>query len=155
MTDRIFHILLLTGVLGTGLIAGTFFAFSVFIMPALERLPLAQGAAAMQSINVTVINPVFMVVLFGTAILSGYLGYLAVRQGAHPDVVAGAALYVLGVVGVTLAFNVPLNNELAGLDPAASSSLEDWARFTADWTFWNSARGLAAAASCLAFAASL
>jgi hypothetical protein len=32
--------------------AGTFFAVSTFVMPALARIPLSQGIAAMQSINV-------------------------------------------------------------------------------------------------------
>jgi hypothetical protein len=36
-------------------------------MPALSRLPAAQGIAAMQSINVAVITPSFMGALFGTA----------------------------------------------------------------------------------------
>ncbi len=54
--------------LGCGLIAGVFFTFSAFVMKALARLPSAQGIAAMQSINVVVINPLFMVALFGTAL---------------------------------------------------------------------------------------
>ncbi|WP_010496926.1 hypothetical protein [Paenibacillus elgii] len=45
--------------LGSGLIAGLFFAFSTFVMSALARLPAEQGIAAMQSINVTVLNPLF------------------------------------------------------------------------------------------------
>lgn len=56
--------------LGGGLIAGTFFAFSAFVMGALKRLPPAQGIAAMQSINVVVINPLFLGVFLGTAALS-------------------------------------------------------------------------------------
>jgi hypothetical protein len=32
--------------------AGTFFAVSTFVMPALARIPSSQGIAAMQSINV-------------------------------------------------------------------------------------------------------
>ena len=36
-------------------------------MKALDRLPPAQGITAMQSINVMVINPLFMTAFFGTA----------------------------------------------------------------------------------------
>lgn len=46
--------------LGCGLIAGFFFAFSAVVMKALGKLPPAQGIAAMQSINVVVINPWFL-----------------------------------------------------------------------------------------------
>jgi uncharacterized membrane protein len=57
----------LATVLGCGLIAGVFFAFSAFIMSALARIEPTQGITAMQSINITVINPLFMTALFGTA----------------------------------------------------------------------------------------
>jgi uncharacterized membrane protein len=54
--------------LGSGLMAGFFFAFSVCVMKALAKLPPAQGIAAMRSINVVVINPVFLTVFFGTGV---------------------------------------------------------------------------------------
>jgi uncharacterized membrane protein len=54
--------------IGSGLMAGVFFAFSTFVMSALARLQPPQGIAAMQSINITVINPLFMIALFGTAL---------------------------------------------------------------------------------------
>ena len=47
---------------------GVFFAFSSFVMQALKRLPPAQGIAAMQSINIVAVTPVFMTALFGTAV---------------------------------------------------------------------------------------
>lgn len=54
--------------LGCGLVAGFFFAFSAVVMKALGKLPPAQGIAAMQSINVVVINPWFLTAFFGTAL---------------------------------------------------------------------------------------
>jgi uncharacterized membrane protein len=53
--------------LGAGLIGGVFFAFSSFVMRALAKLPVPEGIAAVQSINIAVINPLFMAVLLGTA----------------------------------------------------------------------------------------
>ena len=53
--------------LGNGLMAGMFFAFSVFIMTALGRLPPDHGIAAMQSINIVILNPMFLSVFMGTA----------------------------------------------------------------------------------------
>ncbi len=52
----------LCALLGCGLMAGLFFAFSVCVMKALAQLPPEKGIAAMQSINVTILNPVFFVV---------------------------------------------------------------------------------------------
>ncbi len=66
--DRLLFALTLLAALGCGLMAGLFFAFSVCVMKALERLPSAAGITAMQSINVAIINPVFLAVFFGTAV---------------------------------------------------------------------------------------
>jgi len=57
MFNNLLLALTLLSALGSGLIAGAFFAFSTFVMGALGRLPAAHGIAAMQSINVVVINP--------------------------------------------------------------------------------------------------
>ena len=51
--------------LGCGLVAGVFFAFSSFVMPALRRLTPERGIAAMQSINELAVTPAFMTALSG------------------------------------------------------------------------------------------
>ena len=66
MIDGFARVLTLIWAVGAGLVASIFFAFSTFVMKALNRLPPAQGIAAMQFINVTVINPLFMTAFFGT-----------------------------------------------------------------------------------------
>ena len=63
--------LTLASALGSGLIGGVFYAFSTFVMRALARLPAHEGVAAMQSINVAVINPLFLGVFLGTAATAG------------------------------------------------------------------------------------
>jgi uncharacterized membrane protein len=67
IADGLLFSITLVAALGCGLMAGLFFAFSVSVMKALARLPSAEGIAAMQSINVAIINPVFLAVFFGTA----------------------------------------------------------------------------------------
>jgi hypothetical protein len=51
--------LIFIAAIGSGLVAGVFFAFSSFVMPALARIRPEHGIVAMQSINLTVINPGF------------------------------------------------------------------------------------------------
>ncbi len=70
--------------LGCGLLAGVFFAFSAFVMPALRRLPAAQGIAAMQSINRLAVTPALMTALFGTAVACVGLAAWAYWRGASP-----------------------------------------------------------------------
>ena len=67
IVDGLLFTFTLVAALGCGLMAGLFFAFSVSVMKALARLSSAEGIAAMQSINVAIINPVFVAAFFGTA----------------------------------------------------------------------------------------
>jgi uncharacterized membrane protein len=66
-TQQHYFVLKLFSALGCGLVAGVFFAFSTFVMNALARLQPKQGITAMQSINITAINPLFMGIFLGTA----------------------------------------------------------------------------------------
>ena len=77
--DGFLFALTLAAVVGAGLVGGVFFAFSNFVMRALGRLRPSEGAAAMQSINITVITPTFMTALFGTGLVS-----LVLIAGASP-----------------------------------------------------------------------
>ena len=134
-------------VIGCALIAGVFFAFSTFVMNALSRLQPAQGIAAMQSINITAINPLFMTALFGTAATCLLLSISTLSRLSQPDAIyllGGSLLYLIGTVGVTIAFNVPLNNALAIVDPSSTEGAKLWAKYLTDWTFWNHVRTVAA-----------
>jgi uncharacterized membrane protein len=139
--------------LGCGLIGGVFFAFSAFVMKALARLPPAQGIAAMQSINVAVINPRFLVAFFGTSAACVILGASSLFRWQRPGAVSllvGSLLYLLGTTLVTIVFNVPRNDALAAVDPASDDGARLWADYVTSWTAWNHVRtaaGLAAAAT--------
>src|SRR3546814_1615199 len=65
---------------GAALVGGVFFGFSNFVMAGLGRMPSEQGVAAMNSINVTVINPGFMTALFGTGLLCLIVGALSLGR---------------------------------------------------------------------------
>ena len=100
----------LVAAVGCGLVAGFFFAFSIVVMAALGRLPAPQGIAAMQSTNVTVINPWFMTAWFGTgaACLATIVAAIAEWDSSYsPYLLIGGGLYLVGSIGVTMAFNVP------------------------------------------------
>ena len=152
--DGLLFALTLVAALGCGLIAGVFFAFSTFVMRGLARLPSPQGIAAMQSINVTAITPAFMVALFGTAVACAAVAVAALFRLDEDFAIfllIGGALYPVGTIAVTMAFNVPRNNALATLEPGGAEAAGRWDRYVAEWTAWNTVRGVAA----LAAAASL
>jgi len=147
----------LAAALGAGLNGGVFFAFSAFVMPALQRLPAAQGIAAMQSINVTAVRPPLMVALFGTAALCVVLIAWAIVawDGPSPWLIAGGALFLLGTIAVTIAGNVPINDAVAALDPHAPAAAQAWTDHARDWNLWNHVRAVAGVGAAAAFTVAL
>lgn len=112
-------------------------------MAALARLPPPEGIAAMNAINVTVINPWFMAVFMGTPLLCVGAAIFALLNWSTPGsatILIGALLYVAGSFLVTMTFNVPLNNALAAVAPASPEGAALWTRYLTDWTFWNHVR---------------
>lgn len=150
--------LMLVAALGCGLMAGVFFAFSTFVMPALARLQPSQGIAAMQSINITAINPLFMSALFGTAFACLFLVVSILFKWQQPSafyLLAGSLLYLVGAIGVTISFNVPLNDALAIVKPDSPEGATLWARYLSDWTVWNHVRTVAALMAAALFTIAL
>jgi len=149
-----FFAVTLLAALGCGLIAGAFFAFSTFVMKALARLPAGEGMAAMQSINVVVLNPMFLGVFLGTGVLC--VGALIFSWQHWPGSAAiclavGSVLYLVGTLLVTIRFNVPRNNALASIARTDPNASQLWARYVVSWTIWNHVRTAAALAASAAF----
>ena len=144
-------VLLLVTALGSALVAGVFFAFSGFVMPALRALPAADGAAAMRAINVSAVRAPLMLAIFGTAICAvGCAVWCVIAGVAVPWAVAAAALYLIGVVGLTAFYHVPRNDTLARLGDSAEAE-HYWPRYVREWTGWNHLRSLAGALSAAGF----
>ncbi|MGC1395742.1 MAG: anthrone oxygenase family protein [Coleofasciculaceae cyanobacterium] len=144
--------------LGCGLIAGVFFAFSTFVMSALARLEPAQGIAAMQSINITVINPWFMTAFLGTAAACLFLAISSLLKWHQPSaayLLLGSLLYLVGTFGVTMIGNVPLNEALAKVNPESTDGANLWASYLTNWTMWNHLRTVAALAAAASFTIAL
>jgi uncharacterized membrane protein len=134
--------------LGCALIGGLYFAFSAFIMTALDRTGPEAGRTAMNSINAVILRSLFMPVFFGTTIGSLVLAIAGVIERQWL-LVAGGIVYVLGMFVVTMARNVPLNNELMRADGGVAP--ETWRRYRVAWTRWNHVRTLASLAAAALF----
>lgn len=135
MFARFLFFLTFAAAIGCGLNAGIFFAFSTFVMPALARLRSNQGIAAMQLMNITAINPLFMLVLFGTAVACIFLMIMLLLKWNQPGaahLLVGSLLYLVGAIGVTISFNVPLNEALAIAKPDSTDGTTLWARYLTD-----------------------
>jgi uncharacterized membrane protein len=147
-------LLTLIAALGSGLMAGLFFAFSSFIMTALAKLPPEQGIATMNSINTTILNATFGIAFFGTALLSLGLGIAGILRWSEPGsawLLIASMLYLVGVIGVTMMFNVPLNDALTAATPASAEGATLWTRYLAEWLPWNHVRTITNIGSLIAF----
>ena len=154
MANELIGTVAVSTTLGAALVAGIFFAFSTFVMNALSRLLPEQGIAAMQSINVAVLNPWFFAVFFGTALGSialALLGILYWDASKSTYLVSGSLLYLIGCILVTIVLNVPLNNALAAVEPGSKEGNEKWTRYLSTWTTWNHLRTVASLAAAASF----
>lgn len=147
---NVIQLLTLPPLLLTGLMAGFFYAFSVCVMPGLDRIPPSAAIGAMQSINEAVQNPIFFITFFISPIaaaISALVLWRSGNTGAALWVAGGGLTYLLGAFLLTVQINVPMNNALALADAAASNAETIWREYSERWTFWNSVR---TAASTLA-----
>ncbi|TPM16492.1 DUF1772 domain-containing protein [Mesorhizobium sp. B2-3-6] len=154
MIPKLLPTLIFIAAIGSGVVGGVFFAFSNFVMPAMARLPAAGGIAAMNSINITVITPMFMTALFGTGLICLVLIAGAIIGWQQPGsfwLLAGAVIYLVGNPIVTMVFNVPLNDALAAIDPASSNGAAVWTTYLRDWVMWNHVRAITAIAALASF----
>jgi len=145
--NSLIYILTFISILGCGIVAGIFFVFSTFVMRALARLKPAQGIEAMQSINITVLNPWFLSAFIGTAVICFLLAISTYWRWDQPGAVyllAGCLFYMIGTFLVTVVFNVPMNNALKSVVPASNDASDLWSVYLTKWTFWNHVRTVAA-----------
>lgn len=150
--------LTVTAAVGAALVGGVFFAFSTFVMPALRRLPDAQGITAMQAINKEApASPLFMTALFGMAVLSIGLAISSLTRLNEPNaryLLIGCGLYLVCIV-LTGAYHVPRNNALEQLDPRSAGAADTWRHYLTGWIALNHVRALAPLASSVAYVLAL
>lgn len=107
----------------TALIAGLFYAYSCSVNIGLARLPDNEYLAAMQAINSAIQNPLFFMSFMGALILlplCTWLNYDGLLPNRFWLLLAASIIYWVGVFGVTVLGNVPLNDALAGFDIRAA-----------------------------------
>lgn len=158
LVEQLLFPVTLSAALCCGLMAGLFFAFSNFVMSALARLRPDSGIAAMQAINVTVLNPLFLGLFLGTAAVCLLLVIYSIAHRQHPAtawLLAGSALYLIGNLVVTIAFNVPRNEALARVDASNPEAARAWRGYVTGWTRWNHVRTITAFAAAVSFTIAL
>ena len=140
-----------------GITAGVMFCYWIGVMPGLHGLTDREFIQAFQLIDRKVVNPLFVLVSFlgGGALLLAATGLEGPGSGRFGVLVAATAVYVVGVVVITLAGHVPRN---AALDrfPVATASAQEAADarrgFEDPWNRLHAVRTIAAIASLVLLA---
>jgi uncharacterized membrane protein len=157
MSDPVFALTFVTA-LGCATVGGLFYAFSSFVMAGLDRRSPATAIGAMQGINAAALRPPLLLPLFGTALLCLAVAVAALIErdgGASWLGLAGAAVYLAGVVGVTMRGNVLLNLHLDEVDPEGPAAAEEWRGYHQRWGAWNHVRTISGLVATAALIASL
>ena len=102
------------------LIAGLFYSFSVSVNPGLHKLSDSEYIKATKSINRAILNPFFFLIFIGALIMTPGTTALYFRyEGSDLSfylLLSASIIYFVGVFGVTVLGNVPLNNMLDSLE---------------------------------------
>lgn len=146
----------------TGLSAGLFFAWSFSVTPGLAKINDAAYIVAMQSMNRAILNPTFFLVFMGPLVLlplSTYLSYTGAGSLRFWLMAGATVAYVIGVFGITMAGNVPMNEALDAFNMGSATPDQIAARrmaFEDRWVFLNNIRtAFAALALIFGLAASI
>jgi uncharacterized membrane protein len=150
---------LLGATVTTGLMAGVFGLYAHTIMRGLGKTDDRTFVGAFQAIDRAIINPLFMAAFFGALVLSGVAAVLYLRDDGGsvvPWVAAAGALYLVVFV-ITIAVNVPLNDDIKAAgdpDQIADLAAVRAAFHETRWVAWNVVRAVAntAAFLCLTWA---
>ncbi len=119
------ELLLLLATVVTALMASLFYAYSCSVVPGLGRLKDLEYLGAMQSINRAILNPVFLCCFMGALLLLPLSAWSTYRDAGLTTrcwlLIAAGIAYALGVFGVTMLGNVPMNEVLDKIRLAGSA----------------------------------
>jgi uncharacterized membrane protein len=140
MICSITNVLLILTATTTALMAGLFYSWSISVMPGIARLSDKAFVDAMSAMNKAILNPVFLLPFLGTAILLPVITWMHYSTPLTPKfwlLLAAALVYLAGVMAVTMAGNVPLNNMLAAFSTDGASAQDIALKRTAFEGTWN------------------
>ena len=129
----------------TGAIFGFFYAWVCSTMWGLDAADPRVAIAAMQEMNASVRNAVFFPAFFLTPValtITSFLAWRVHRRRAAGYFLIAAAVYLVGGLGLTMAINVPMNEDLArtAVPSSLAQARQVWDDYSDRWQIWNTVR---------------
>jgi uncharacterized membrane protein len=147
--------------LGSATFGGAMYAFSGFVMHALDRVPARTAVEAMQAINLSAPRAPLVLVMAGTTLVSLPVAGEAVADivrgegGAAPWLALAGCAGFLASMAITGGFHIPRNNALASVEAGGSNAAAAWAAYSGPWQRGNDVRAAAALGGALSLVLSL
>jgi uncharacterized membrane protein len=145
-------LLITTGI--TGLIAGLFYCWSVSVTRGLALLPDREYLLVFQQLNRAILNPLVLVAFMGLVFLLPIVTWTHYQRPLPRTfwlLLCATFLYLVGVIGITMFGNVPMNNALDVFDINAASPAQIAAKRLAFETRWNSLNNVRTVACIASF----
>ena len=143
---------LIVSTLLCALVTGFIFTYAVVVMPGFAKLDDRDFIRAFQVTDGVIQNnqPLFMLAWVGSIVsivATMILGFIELHGIERWTVIAIGFVYLLGVQGITIRVNLPLNNHLQRLeidemDPESLSKERN--KFETRWNYFNNIRTLIA-----------
>lgn len=121
------NVTIAASILGSALITGFFWGWGVSAIPGLAKVSDRTYVSSMQSINKAILNPMFLIVFVGSVFLLVLAVIVAFANGDTRRgwwLTAAAVAYTVGVVGLTMVGNVPLNDQLEAFDSTGGTDAD-------------------------------
>jgi len=148
-------IILASAILLTGLMAGIFFTWSNAVKPGLGKLSDTEYLRALQSMNRVILNNAFKLIFLGaiiTVALVPVFYFNLYPKNIFWLFILTLIIYWVGVFGVTISVNIPLN-EILDKTNLESISLEEIkalrTRIEVKWNNFNFIRSISSAITFL------
>lgn len=142
----------------SGLIAGLLYSYSCSVNLGLKTLADEEYIKAMQAINIAIQNPLFFIAFMGLLFafpFSTYAFYKHQVNSAFYYMLFAMIVYLLGVLGITMFCNVPLNEQLAKFPISTATSNEISTMRQSFEKHWNAYHFIRTFASIISFGSTI
>jgi uncharacterized membrane protein len=149
-----FQLVQTAAVLLTGLVAGLFYGYDCSVVKGLGNLQNEDYLQSFQSINKAIQNPYFFISFMGSLFilpLTALLSYKHAGTVTFSILLSATVIYVIGVIGITIFGNVPLNEQLANFSISTATESEISAMRKTFETAWNNYHTVRTVASIITF----
>lgn len=134
----------------TGLLAGLFYGYECSVIDGLSKLSNDAYIQSFQSINKVIQNPYFFLSFIGSVFMLPIATWLSYNNQGNVSfyiLLAATILYYINVFGITIFYNVPLNEQLANfsISSATAEEISEMRQvFESSWNYYHTIRTISA-----------